>query len=734
MKNKLIPKHQNSSGPLEIQDVDWELIPEYTEYSKTPYKKIEDFPTWLKKQIIIQSNNKNEKVSEDKRSKKQRDKESKQGEAIHNQKQRKEQEAKINKAITTLGALGVLAVAQATPAAPYIDAALATNGTLGLLKQSHDGTLGLNLETGLNALQILPFGVRGVGKAVKYADDVAREAYAPYDFYRTIQETTPRVEIPFREPLIRIGDVEVNVPYLSYRQGGRDMVNDFLASNSVQTNYSKRVHTTPIESTNTWSNFNTASIPSKITLRAKEFNNPMFAQGNLWYGIPTQKSKKAGLLVTAEKLDLANKGSGKVNSLYNGTNDILYYTNSGHGVRRIPTSSTQLNPSNTSAYIFDPNYGYRLVRKQPMTYLGFYERPSYLTNAEKLGLPKQVRHSMTTDQADAVDDLMQYVNSGQYRQTFRINPETGNTMYTTKANDKYPTYLKWFADDNRQMQGAFARTTVTDDAGLTGEVRYLVDNNLASWQTIPPNSHKLLTNNPGEAVMFGNGTNGYTIRLTSPRVDQDIYISELLESPIKEDQILGQTLANELSTTLDKNTMKSFWQGVSRTQRPGTYLTGDPGISPIGNSLIQEYRSNRFKNGISLLSHKSLINARPGLSPDSYSSIIRQALREGNELRWGQGFTNWNSSAVANKHIYDTWRKYTKGEITAEEYKAIFDKWAKALGGREATIKRIPERVELIKDNLGNPIERIMPAKEFVIIPHPYIFKKHKGGKVCKIN
>ena len=729
MKNKLIPKHQTPFQPLEIQDVDWELIPEYTEYLKTPYKEIEDFPTWLKKQIIIQSNNKNEKVSEDKRSKKQRDKESKQGEAIHNQQQRKKLEAKVNRGIWTGIGLGGLALAQTTPAAPFIDAAFATHGALGLAKQYEEGTLGLNLETGLHALEMLPLGIRGVGKAVKYADDVAREAYAPYDFYRTIQETTPQVEIPFREPLIRIGDVEVNIPYLSYRQGKRQIVSDFQKTGQVKTNLDhhkiQKTSTRPYD-------INDKATWFTISDFKKDFQNPMFAQGGLWYGIPTQTSNNTGLLVTAEKLDLANKGSGRVNSLYNGTNDILYYTNSGHGVRRIPTSSTQLNPSNTTAYIFDPNYGYRLVRKQPTTYLGLYERPSSLTNAETLGLPKQVRHSMTTDQADAVDDLVQYINSGQHRQVFRIDPETGHTLYTTKTNDKYPTYLRWFADNNKQMRGAFARTTITDDAGLTGEVRYLVDKNLASWQTIPPNSHKLLTNNPGEAVMFGNGTNGYNIRLTSPRVDQDIYITDLLESPIKEDQILGQTLANELSTTLDKNTMKSFWQGVSRTQRPGTYLTGDPGISPVGNSLIQEYRSNRFKNGISLLPHKSTIIARTGLSPDSYSSIIRQALREGNELRWGQGFTNWNPSAVVNKHIYDTWRKYTKGEITAEEYKTIFDEWAKALGGREATIRRIPERTEFVKDNLGNITEKVIPAKEFVIIPHPYIYKKKHGGRIKK--
>lgn len=189
---KLIPKHQDSSGPLEIQDVDWELIPEYTEYSKTPYKKIEDFPTWLKKQIIIQSNNKNEKVSEDKRSKKQRDKESKQGEAIHNQQQRKELESKVNKGIWTgIGLVG-LALAQATPAAPYLDAAFATHGALGLAKQADEGTLGLNLETGLNTLQVLPFGIRGVKKGVKYTDNLIRKKNPIYDLYRSSQELDPK--------------------------------------------------------------------------------------------------------------------------------------------------------------------------------------------------------------------------------------------------------------------------------------------------------------------------------------------------------------------------------------------------------------------------------------------------------------------------------------------------------------------------------------------------------------
>jgi hypothetical protein len=169
----------------------------YKQYLADPYRN-SDFNTWKKRQELIQSNKKDEKVKADKRSSKVKKQETKQGEAIHNQQQRKELESKINSGIWTGIDLGGLALAQATPAAPYVDAAFATLGATGLAKQYDEGTLGLNLETGLHALEMLPFGIRGVGKAIKYADDVAREAYAPYDFYRTIQETTPNIKgIPY---------------------------------------------------------------------------------------------------------------------------------------------------------------------------------------------------------------------------------------------------------------------------------------------------------------------------------------------------------------------------------------------------------------------------------------------------------------------------------------------------------------------------------------------------------
>jgi hypothetical protein len=137
----------------------------YKQYLADPYRN-SDFNTWKQRQELIQSSRKDEKIKADNRSSKVKKQETKQGEAIHNQQQRKELEAKVNRGIWTGIGLGGLALAQATPAAPYVDAAFATHGALGLAKQADEGTLGLNLETGLHALEMLPFGIRGVGKGV----------------------------------------------------------------------------------------------------------------------------------------------------------------------------------------------------------------------------------------------------------------------------------------------------------------------------------------------------------------------------------------------------------------------------------------------------------------------------------------------------------------------------------------------------------------------------------------
>lgn len=138
----------------------------------------------------------------------------------------------------------------------------------------------------------------------------------------------------------RLGDVEINDPNLNYRQGASGMVNDFQKSGQVRVKYegdaaAKREKT------------------SERILLTKSFNNPMFKQGGLWYdgwlvNEPGEIPKYPDLLVTRQPLRFANKSSRPIKA--------------DSGGRRIPFSSEQLNPQNTSAYIWEDGYGFRKQR------------------------------------------------------------------------------------------------------------------------------------------------------------------------------------------------------------------------------------------------------------------------------------------------------------------------------------------------------------------------------------
>lgn len=208
--SKLIPKHQTPSQPLVLSQDNTrverpyiESVPItetnlYKQYLADPYRN-SDFNAWKQRQELIQSNRKDEKVKADNRSIKVKKQETKQGEAIHSQQQRKELESKVNKGIWTGIGLGGLAVAQVTPVAPYIDAVFAANGLYGLAKQADEGTLGLNLETGLNTLQILPGAIK-VGKpAIHYTTNYVNSRI-PYFGNNLVSRTVNTVRHKFGTP------------------------------------------------------------------------------------------------------------------------------------------------------------------------------------------------------------------------------------------------------------------------------------------------------------------------------------------------------------------------------------------------------------------------------------------------------------------------------------------------------------------------------------------------------
>lgn len=158
------------------------------------------------------------------------------------------------------------------------------------------------------------------------------------------------------EPTIRtkLGDIEINNPELGYRQGSVYMGEDFLKNNIVRTD--------------------------------GHYKNPLFAEGKLWYGIPTEETlteqpkhiftTKSGLrfnfskrneaapktdllVTTADNLKLANHNSIPMKEIF--TKDGVTKVGGDYNPRRIPKTEDILNQNNTNLFRYDPSYGYRRV-------------------------------------------------------------------------------------------------------------------------------------------------------------------------------------------------------------------------------------------------------------------------------------------------------------------------------------------------------------------------------------
>lgn len=323
-----------------------------------------------------------------------------------------------------------------------------------------------------------------------------------------------------------------------------------------------------------------------------------------------------------------------------------------------------------------------------------------ISNAEKLGIPKGERGMLTADQTAAIEDLFNYINSGQYRQNFLVTPD-GDVTWGQKGTGT--PFMKYFIDNGGTYREPFARMGYSSDYG-NGVVSYNPNKNMAGYssRSFPKNFEG---NQYGEAAMHLDGNNGQQMILTAPRTD---FFEGVIDEGAKD---FGESLPN----TIDKNIMKDFWISSRNVQRPGTYLSGDNGRLPLGSSLIEGFRKRQlYKTPLEERSLADQFTRRTGLSPDSYSSIIRQGNRNGS-LRWGEGFEKWNNSAVDNAYVYDAWKRMKKGEIPVSEYEKIFNDWSLSMGGRPLQIVEINGRTH-------------------VIHPHPYIYKKKFGGNLYQYN
>lgn len=167
--------------------------------------------------------------------------------------------------------------------------------------------------------------------------------------------------------------------------------------------------------------------------------------------------------------------------------------------------------------------------------------------------------------------------------------------------------------------------------------------------------------------------------------------------------------ASKLPDKIDKQSMKKFWDGVQQTTKPGTYLSGDNGVAPLGYKLITSYTNKNLSQATKdLLANNydisSIVN-RSGLSPDSYYSIVRQGLRPEHSLRFSRnGFTKLNPTAVDNKDLYQMWKSAT----TPEAKKQFISTWNKRIYPNSSFI-----------NNKGQI--------EFL---HPFVYYKKFGGKL----
>ena len=80
---------------------------------------------------------------------------------LYRQKEKEKKQAERQLALG-LGTTAAVIGSQFTPAAPYINAALATHSGINLAEQYHEGTLGFNTETALNTLGFTPYGIKAL--------------------------------------------------------------------------------------------------------------------------------------------------------------------------------------------------------------------------------------------------------------------------------------------------------------------------------------------------------------------------------------------------------------------------------------------------------------------------------------------------------------------------------------------------------------------------------------------
>ena len=166
----------------------------------------------------------------------------------------------------------------------------------------------------------------------------------------------PRVPENFLtvKPQVRtkIGDVEIDNPGLYYHQSDAGKAKNFVSTGRMRT---------PLEES--WLAKEEAGEKIPLVIRSgikpgypQDPGSAMFSQGSLWYGLTPNKPD---LLVTAREMPIANKNASIM------SNKASLRKLEEQGTRRVTNDNIYTqgphNRQNTTAYTWEPGYGYRKV-------------------------------------------------------------------------------------------------------------------------------------------------------------------------------------------------------------------------------------------------------------------------------------------------------------------------------------------------------------------------------------
>ena len=158
----------------------------------------------------------------------------------------------------------------------------------------------------------------------------------------------------------RIGDVEIDNPELYYHQSGAGKAQHFVETGRMRT---------PTEEY--WLAKEEAGEHIPLKLRTgvepgypQDPGSAMFAQGRLWYSLDPKN--KPDLLVTAKEMPIANKNAAVM------SDKASLKALESQGSRRVTSDNIYEqgphNPQNTSAYVWEPGYGYKQIQSEISTY------------------------------------------------------------------------------------------------------------------------------------------------------------------------------------------------------------------------------------------------------------------------------------------------------------------------------------------------------------------------------